>query len=507
MRLRSPFIFVRIADCCRWCVLLFLLVATLRCDASPSSDPEILARRGISAPVSSDGEQLVPELTLESPIGGWTSSQMLDIRGRCSDETVNPIVVNINGARYLVSPNTDGAFARSFPASQGRNTVEVICQNTKGVARQIRSLYVQTAPLPLKVVLTSDTDGVYTDLHVYEPNGAHVYWAQTKSPSGGLFFLNTQGDNFDKPGYGPYLYAHPAPPNGVYQIDANYWPGGAVQHTLGNLEIITNEGTPQESRRRVQRPLARPGETATLAFVIMRGIAQSPVIYVPGQDSEATMPPEIAKYRQEHPPSTGGEYASLPLNDKSHLREAVVEVALAQAKAFSPLWEPSQRDCAGLVRFAFREALKPRTLEQRVKLGLPSQLTFPPVSIMARLHFPEYPRLWRQGNGTHGAFADSEILIGHNFLPIGRSVEEAQSGDILAYAKSFTTDDPLHLMIVARSPHGGLMTVYHNGARAPHGAVRVVRIGELDTADDETWRPVAANPHFLGVYRWKPLMG
>ena len=110
------------------------------------------------------------------------------------------------------------------------------------------------SPIPLKIVLTSDTDSTYTDLHIYEPDSTHVYWAKTNSPSGGIFFLNEQDGSFDQAGYGPYLYVHPAPPPGVFRVDVNYWPGGAIQHTLANLDIITDEGLPSENRRRVSRP-------------------------------------------------------------------------------------------------------------------------------------------------------------------------------------------------------------------------------------------------------------
>ena len=131
-------------------------------------------------------------------------------------------------------------------------------------------------PIPLKIVLTSDTDGVYTDLHIYEPDASHVYWANTRSPSGGLFFLNKQEGSFDAPGYGPYLYLHPAPPIGVFRVDVNYWPGSAIQHSLANLDVITDEGLPSESRKRIRRPLARPGETQTLAYIVIRETISPP---------------------------------------------------------------------------------------------------------------------------------------------------------------------------------------------------------------------------------------
>ena len=250
---------------------IFLLIFQQFALATPSdqaTDPEgVSARRGKM--IGGQGRQL-PIVTLLRPTGGWTSALQLDVEGDCSDSSADPVIVNINGVRYYVR-TANGSFSRKFPAAPGKNLVMVECSNPAGVGRASATIDAVINPIPFKVVLTSDTDGVYTDLHIYEPDGTHVYWAETNSPSGGIFFLNQQADSFDQPGYGPYLYVHPSPRPGVYRIDANYWPGGAVQHTLANLDLVTDEGLPSENRRRVRRPLARPGETQTLAYVVIQG--------------------------------------------------------------------------------------------------------------------------------------------------------------------------------------------------------------------------------------------
>jgi uncharacterized protein YfaP (DUF2135 family) len=176
--------------------------------------------------------------------------------------------------------------------------VTVLATNKAGTATAQATTYAQVPVVPFKVVLTSDTDGVYTDLHIYEPtptsqNGgtltlkdmAHVYWANTASPSGGTFFLNEQGGSFDQPGYGPYLYVHRAPPKGVFLITTNYWPSGDKSHTVGTLNLTLFEGTAQETRRRVLVPLATPGTTRVLAWVNVVDASKAGV-YVPGQDPE-----------------------------------------------------------------------------------------------------------------------------------------------------------------------------------------------------------------------------
>ncbi|RKG61090.1 DUF2135 domain-containing protein [Corallococcus sp. AB011P] len=237
----------------------------------------------------------VPKVVLSAPSGGWTVDRMLKIEGTVSDPSVDPVVVSINGDRYLMRTQ-GGRFSRKFPAASGKNVVTVMATNKGGTARAQATSYAQVPPVPLKAILTSDTDGVYTDLHIYEPTDAssagdtldvtsmaHVYWADTESPSGGTFFLNEQGGDFDQPAYGPYLYVHRAPPKGVYLVATNYWPSGDKAHTVATLNLALFEGTPGEVRRRVRIPLATPGTTRVLAWVNILGDGQAEV-YVPSAD-------------------------------------------------------------------------------------------------------------------------------------------------------------------------------------------------------------------------------
>ena len=236
-----------------------------------------------------------PTVTITAPRGGWTVDRMLLVEGRVSDPTVDPVVLSINGARYLLR-TSNGSFSRKFPAASGKNVVTVLATNKGGTGSAQAVSYAQIPPVALKAILTSDTDGVYTDLHIYEPtkdsvaNGvldpskmAHVFWENTESPSGGTFFLNEQNGDFDQPGYGPYLYIHRAPPTGVFLIATNYWPSGDKAHTLANLDLTLFEGTPNEMHRTVRVPLATPGTTQPLAWVNVQGDGRAQ-IWVPSQD-------------------------------------------------------------------------------------------------------------------------------------------------------------------------------------------------------------------------------
>lgn len=260
--------------------------------AAPTGAP-----RQAGVPVGKGSEK--PVIRLTSPSGGWSVGRMISIEGTVSDPTVDPITLSINGDRYLLR-TFSGRFSRKFPASAGKNVIVATATNQGGTTEAQVTCFAQIPPVPLKAVLTSDTDGVYTDLHVYEPTEssvgpdgklvlakmAHVFWANTASPSGGTFYLNDQGGSFDEPGYGPYLYVHRAPPRGVFLIATNYWPSGDKAHTLGTLNLTLFEGTPSETRRLVQIPLATPGTTRVLAWVNVLGDGRADV-FVPGQDSPA----------------------------------------------------------------------------------------------------------------------------------------------------------------------------------------------------------------------------
>ncbi|ADO75563.1 DUF2135 domain-containing protein [Stigmatella aurantiaca] len=264
------------------------------------------------------------KVTLTAPTGGWTVDRMMLVEGSISDTTVDPVVVSINGDRYLMR-TYGGRFSRKFPAASGKNIVTVMATNKAGTERAQVTAYAQIPPVPLKVILTSDTEGVYTDLHVYEPTKesvssapdtgprldgtkmAHVYWADTASPSGGTFFLNEQGGDFDQPAYGPYLYIHRAPPKGVYLVATNYWPSGDKAHTVATLNLALFEGTPGEVRRMVRIPLATPGTTRVLAWINILGDNQAEV-YVPSQDpkpAHPSWPKNLEETAQAI--STGGE--------------------------------------------------------------------------------------------------------------------------------------------------------------------------------------------------------
>ncbi|HET6436535.1 MAG TPA: DUF1175 family protein [Anaeromyxobacter sp.] len=165
------------------------------------------------------------------------------------------------------------------------------------------------------------------------------------------------------------------------------------------------------------------------------------------------------------------------------LRRLVAEIAVAQAHRIDPAWEEQQRDCAGLVRFAYRRAFA-ELAPARVAKGL-----------------------FRDGEGRPVHFADAGTLLRHSFTLLGRDEiarRRVRSGDLAAFAREEDGKPVFHLMllVVPDDPaHAPVLVVYHPGE--PQAEVRVGRLDDLTRDAPPGWRPVRENPLFLGFYRLK----
>src|SRR5262245_3560096 len=86
-----------------------------------------------SPPALPDRQQGVPigrgkslaSVRLTAPSGGWTVDRMLKLEGTISDTSIDPVVVSINGDRYLMR-TFSGRFSRKFPAASGKNIITVM---------------------------------------------------------------------------------------------------------------------------------------------------------------------------------------------------------------------------------------------------------------------------------------------------------------------------------------------------------------------------------------------
>ncbi len=167
------------------------------------------------------------------------------------------------------------------------------------------------------------------------------------------------------------------------------------------------------------------------------------------------------------------------------------------------------KDCASFVSACYREALKRHDRLWAKEHGV-KQL--PPFSDARRYYYPDVPVLGQlifrkrpppftgEIKSEFSASATGEYLVKYNLSFVGKELENAIPGDILAFYHP-TSDMPYHLMIFFRY-NGKPMVVYHTG---PEGRFKILPVSALSHYPDASWRPVRSNTSFLGVFRWKIL--
>jgi hypothetical protein len=192
--------------------------------------------------------------------------------------------------------------------------------------------------------------------------------------------------------------------------------------------------------------------------------------------------------------------------------------AIAEFQAVRPRAEvPAEiTDCASLLRYSYREALKRHDDTWFAETGM--EVAALPGEIRA-WRYPETPLgagLFRvragsfeagdAANGAFAQFADAKTLVERNAFFVSRDVRAAEPGDLLFY-RQFGQSSPWHSMIVTR-PGREAAVVYDTGEdHGKAGELRRVALAELLDHPQAQWRPVGANPNFLGVYRWNILRG
>lgn len=206
-------------------------------------------------------------------------------------------------------------------------------------------------------------------------------------------------------------------------------------------------------------------------------------------------------------------------NDRESFRRWFTWVAEMQFYKLSDQWNAEQRDCAGLVRFAWREALRTHDRPWFQRMGENYDLVAP--DLTSNIATPLRGKLFRTARGTFNPadlsegrfsdFADAQTLKMFNVEFVGRDREQAKPGDLLFFHQPWVQKFPFHVMIFigeARVASEGAhdWVVYHTGASPEDaGTVKKVRLSVLDGHPEKRWRPVPTNPNFLGFYRLKIL--
>lgn len=198
-------------------------------------------------------------------------------------------------------------------------------------------------------------------------------------------------------------------------------------------------------------------------------------------------------------------------SDRNNFRRWFTSIALSR------YLEPSGKitDCAGLVCYAYREALKEHSASWRNNIGNLTDQTIPEIEAFS---YPKVPYIgtdiFRLAQGVYkdedrkegklGNFADTEHLMNHHTFHLCRDHGEGVlPGDLLF----FTPRDVASHVMIYTEIEGESYLVYHTGPgeEGEKGEMRLVRFETLLAIEDETWRPVVDNPEFAGFSRFKIL--
>jgi uncharacterized protein YfaT (DUF1175 family) len=207
--------------------------------------------------------------------------------------------------------------------------------------------------------------------------------------------------------------------------------------------------------------------------------------------------------------------------DRDSFRRWFTAIAETQFYQLSDQWNAEQRDCAGLARFAIREALRHHDRIWFQKMGPAYHTAAPDVKSFDLDNNPFGEKIFRTDfgsfaetdirNGRFSEFADARTLKNFNVVFVSRDRREAQPGDLLFFYQPWVQKFPYHVMIFlgqARIANNGAQdwVVYHTGSSpTDKGTVKKVELSVLDQHPDPRWRPVERNKNFLGFYRLKIL--
>jgi uncharacterized protein YfaT (DUF1175 family) len=208
-------------------------------------------------------------------------------------------------------------------------------------------------------------------------------------------------------------------------------------------------------------------------------------------------------------------------DDRQNFRLWFAAIAEMQFYQMSGDWNREQRDCAGLVRFAWREALRRHDRTWFQRMGSEYEALAPDVRAYGLEKGPMGEKLFRAdfgkfevsdlSNGKFSEFADARTLKNFNTQFVSRDRKRAERGDLLFFHQPWVQKYPYHMMIFigeTRLAGEGAAdwVVYHTGTSPDDdGTIKKVRLAVLDHHPDKRWRPVESNPNFLGFHRLKIL--
>jgi uncharacterized protein YfaT (DUF1175 family) len=216
-------------------------------------------------------------------------------------------------------------------------------------------------------------------------------------------------------------------------------------------------------------------------------------------------------------------------SDRTSFRRWFTTIALGQLTHIDDRWH--DRDCAGLLRYCYREALK---RHDNTWLASRKWLVTGAIPDVRKYNYPNVPIVGTRvfnagrrnaaepGDDASGAlpasnpprrssspldnfsdYAEAARLKDNSLAFLSRNPADALPGDVLIYLNDTDSKWPYHTMIYL----GSGVTIYHTGPDGDKpGIVKKLSLAQLAQHPNPRWHPVAGNPYFLGFYRWRILL-
>jgi len=213
------------------------------------------------------------------------------------------------------------------------------------------------------------------------------------------------------------------------------------------------------------------------------------------------------------------DFLRLGAQDESAFRNWFTYLAESQYQRPASALPKEIDDCAALLRFAYREALRSHDAEWANALNLDGLKALPSVR---KYRYPQTPlaaslfrvregafQLKNLADGAFAEFADAQTLQRLNTHFVSRDVSAALPGDLLFY-RQLDQNLPFHVMVFVGKSHFDVedlpRVVYHTGPVGDAaGEIRRPALEALMRHPQPQWRPAISNGNFLGVYRWNIL--
>jgi uncharacterized protein YfaT (DUF1175 family) len=157
----------------------------------------------------------------------------------------------------------------------------------------------------------------------------------------------------------------------------------------------------------------------------------------------------------------------------------------------TPRW--TNRDCAGLVRFAANEAFETHDTKWLKANGIEPGNLPPDVNLFKKNK--SIKNNWSQIRELPDSpYATAITIIQANSKYISKNINDALPGDLIFYDQRADQ----HLMIWM-----GSYIAYHTGRNSERETgLRAVKLNDLKNWKDSRWRLTEENPNFIGIFRF-----